>query len=163
MKIRDLMTKRAETCNPKTDLAAAAMIMWREDCGIVPVVDDDLRVLGVLTDRDICIAVASRHQKPEELHAGHVMSKCVFTVGEDDEAQAGLETMRREAVRRLPVVDRGGRLAGIVSINDYVLHARNGGVKAGIDAGAIMEALKGICAHKQPEETAPQKVLELAR
>lgn len=151
MKIRDLMTKRVEACNPKTDLAAAAMVMWRGDCGVVPVVDDERRVLGMLTDRDICMAVATRHQRAGELHAGHVMTRNVTTVGVDDDAQAGLEKMRSAAVRRLPVVDRAGRLVGIVSINDYVLHARKG-TRSGLDAGAILEAMKGICARtKSPD------------
>ena len=60
MKVRDLMTSRVRTCRPSTSLADVVSEMWEGDCGVLPVVNDEGRVIGMITDRDICIALATR-------------------------------------------------------------------------------------------------------
>src|SRR5439155_7015286 len=108
MKVQDVMTKGVESCRRSTDLAAAAMIMWRMDCGVVPVVGDDGReAVGMITDRDICVAVATRHRRPEEITVGEVVSGTLYKVRPGDDIRAALEAMRAERVRRLPVVRDG--------------------------------------------------------
>jgi CBS domain-containing protein len=64
MSVKDLMTKNVKTCRPSDLLNAAARIMWEEDCGCVPVVGDDNQLVGMLTDRDICMATYTRNQPP---------------------------------------------------------------------------------------------------
>ncbi len=119
MRVRDVMTKRVGSCSPGADLADAAMVMWRHDCGVVPVVKDDgHQVVGVITDRDICMAVATKHRRAEEIRVDEVMSGKLFRVTPDDDIKTALATMRREKVRRLPVVNAHGRLEGVVSLSD---------------------------------------------
>jgi len=149
MKVRELMSSAVETCDATTDLAAVAMMMWRRDCGIVPVVDATRRVLGVVTDRDICMAVATRHRRPEELTARDVMTSKLHMVQPDDDARQALDTMRDGRIRRLPVVDAERRLQGIVSINDITLRAQPVRPRstAELTANDLLETLQHICAH----------------
>src|SRR5690242_8490683 len=74
MKVQDVMTRNVEACLPETDLAAAAMMMWRQDCGVIPVTNRDGRVAGVVTDRDICMAVATQHRLADQIHVNEIIS-----------------------------------------------------------------------------------------
>ena len=67
MKVEELMTRETQTCTPETNLVAAAMRMWEGDCGTLPVLTDGGRVVGMITDRDICIAAATKHRAPAEI------------------------------------------------------------------------------------------------
>lgn len=158
MKIHELMTTDVESCTPDTDLAAVAMSMWRNDCGIVPVLDENRVTLGVITDRDICIAVATRHCRPEEIPARSVLSQKLFTVHADDDVRLALERMRRERVRRLPVTDAEGHLVGLISINDIVLQTRPAGVRVPSEPSVndLLSTLKGIGGHPLPIVLEPQ-------
>jgi CBS domain-containing protein len=149
MKVQDLMKKDVDSCGRNTDLAAAAMIMWRKDCGVVPVVGNEGEAVGMITDRDICMAVATRHLRPEEIAVSEVMSDKVYKVRPGDDIRAALEAMRSERVRRLPVVSPDGVLQGIISINDIVLAAgrSTGGKRPDILAEDVLEVLKSICEH----------------
>lgn len=165
MKVRELMSSAVETCETTTDLAAVAMMMWRRDCGIVPVVDAKRRVIGVVTDRDICMAVATRHRRPEELTARDVMIGKLHMVQPDDDVRLALDTMREGRVRRLPVVDAERRLQGIVSINDLVLRAQPVRPRstAELTANDVLETLQHICAHSTAVERAkPKETAEAA-
>jgi CBS-domain-containing membrane protein len=128
------------------------MIMWRQDCGVVPVVDQQEEVVGVITDRDICIAAATRHRRPEELRVGDVMGSRLFTVRPDDDVRVALDTMRHERIRRLPVVNAAKRLVGMLSLSDIVqvakpVTARGTGE---LNANDVLETLKTICVHPLP-------------
>ncbi len=125
MRVKELMTSDVKSCSLDTNLAAAAKIMWDRDCGVVPVTDEHGRVVGVITDRDICIAAATRARVEGEIPVRDVISKVVYTCAASDDVRQALETMRLRKVRRLPVVDQGGRLAGIVSVHDIALGARS--------------------------------------
>src|SRR5438093_4224642 len=103
MKVRELMTQPAEACEPNSNLASAAMIMWRNDCGVVPIVSDGRKPVGVITDRDICMAVATRHVPAEEIRVQDVMSGDLEFVRADDDVEKAMESMRRKQLRRLPV------------------------------------------------------------
>ncbi|MGH9139780.1 MAG: CBS domain-containing protein, partial [Vicinamibacterales bacterium] len=125
MKVRDLMTSDVKTCGTDTNLATAAKIMWEGDCGAVPVTDERGRVVGIITDRDICIAGATRSRTEGEIPVHDVISKAVFTCSPGDEVRTALETMKNKKVRRLPVVGHDGQLAGILSIHDIAIQARS--------------------------------------
>lgn len=153
MKVREMMCTSVESCTPDTDLASAAMIMWRNDCGIVPVVAPETRKLeGVVTDRDICMAVATTGRRPNDRSVGEVMARELATIESDDDVQQALDIMEREHVRRLPVVDDAGNLAGMLSINDLVLATGRGRgrARAPLLAEDVMVSLRGICAHRAP-------------
>lgn len=162
MKVQDLMTRQVETCDPATNLATVAMIMWRRDCGIVPVVDRRGVLVGVVTDRDICIATATRHRPPEALTAAEVMTGSIFSVRPDEEIRHALETMRIQKVRRLPVIDADDRLRGMLSINDLVIAAA-AGRKGALSMDEVFQALRGICEHRpSPLKPAAHEELQTA-
>src|SRR4030095_8760448 len=119
------MTTDVKRWSRETNLAAAARIMWEGDCGAVPVTDERDHVVGVITDRDICIAAATRPRTEGEIPVKDVISKALFTCAPGDDVRAALATMKARKVRRLPVVDQGGRLAGIVSIHDIAVQVRS--------------------------------------
>jgi CBS domain-containing protein len=159
MKVKDVMTKGVEACDRDTNLAAAAMIMWRMDCGAVPVVDDGRRPIAMITDRDICVAVATQHRRAEEIAVAEVVSGTLYKVRAADDIRAALEAMRSERVRRLPVVESDGTLAGIISINDIVRSAgaTTARVRTEISADDVLEVMKAIGEHDGGLEVARRK------
>jgi CBS domain-containing protein len=146
MVLQDILTPDVKSCRPDTDLAAAAKMMWDGDCGCVPVVDDERHVVGMITDRDICIAAATRSAAPSNIRASEVMQTDVQACRSNDDVRSALQMMRDRRVRRLPVVDQQQRLVGIVSLNDLVAHAecRRG---AEVPGEEFLETMKAICAH----------------
>jgi CBS domain-containing protein len=146
MQVNQIMTTDVATARPETNLAAIAKLMWDRDCGFVPVVDAAGKVVGVITDRDICIATATRRLLPEQIPASQAMSRQpVHTCLPDDTTTQALATMKHFQVRRLPVVAADGTLKGIVSTNDIVL--ASGQREAPVPA-EIVSALAAICAHR---------------
>jgi CBS domain-containing protein len=123
MKVKKIMTADAGFCSAEEKLSKAVEIMWQRDCGVVPVVDAEKKVVGMITDRDIAVAVSSRNQKTSQIKIGEVMSNRVFSCQETDDAEVALKKMRRAKVKRLPVVSENGELAGIISITDLILKA----------------------------------------
>ncbi len=147
MKISELMTRDPVTCLPTTNLAEAAALMLSADCGILPVVDNG-RIRGVVTDRDLFIALGTRDQRASSMTIGDVMHGPLFTCGPDDDVEAVLELMKSHAIRRVPVEGFGGTVIGIVSMNDVVLAA--GKAKKSALGAAVVGAMQSICAHHQP-------------
>jgi predicted transcriptional regulator len=88
------------------------------------VVGERGKVVGVITDRDICLALARSDQRPSEVTVETVMTSPVHTCHSDDELRRALVTMREERVRRLPVIGTTGELEGLLSLDDVVLRAR---------------------------------------
>jgi len=146
MKVKDLMTTDVRTCTPDTTVAAAANLMWEADCGILPVVDEG-RVLGVVTDRDMYIALATRNMRAADLTVGAVATNTVATCAPEDDVRTALATMKEHRVRRLPVIGLANTVLGILSMNDILLAA---GVEKGVRNEAVVGALKAICAHHHP-------------
>ena len=147
MKVKELMSVDAKSCREDTDLATATKIMWDADCGIVPVVSDDRRVVGVITDRDICVAAATRAMNPAAIRVRDVMSRTVATCADSDDVRLALSTIKDRRVRRLPVVDRQQRLVGVISLNDLVARAECRR-DAEIPGEEFLDAKKAICAHR---------------
>ena len=146
MKVKDLMTTPVRTCTPDTTVAEAAHLMWDGDCGILPVTDDG-ELVGVATDRDMYIALATQDERASQLRVGAVATRTVGTCAPEDDVQAALTTMREHRVRRLPVVGFGGTVLGILSMNDILLAA---GVGKPLSHEDVIETLKAICGHPQP-------------
>jgi len=146
MTVKELMTSDVKSCDPDKNLATAAKIMWDGDCGIVPVVNEERKVLGLLTDRDVCIAAATRSMNPANIRVREVMSGDVYACSQDDDVRAALKTLKKQRVRRLPVLDIENRLVGIISMNDLVMRAeyRKG---SDVPGEEFLETLKSICAH----------------
>lgn len=123
MKVDRVMTHDAVYCRPDESLARAAQLMWDRDCGCVPVVDHEERVIGIVTDRDVCMAALHKGRPLHELIVGDAMAREPVTVGPEEDTREALAVMRRVRVRRLPVVDVTGRLVGVLSLHDLVRSA----------------------------------------
>jgi CBS domain-containing protein len=126
-------------------------------CGCVPVVDDASHVLGMLTDRDVCMAVYFRNRPLIEVRVSDVMSKDVAVCGPEDPVSMAEEVMSRRQVRRLPVVDDDRRLIGILSLNDITREvARTHPGRRPIKAEEVLRTLSAIGErkHSQPDTTA---------
>jgi len=149
MKVRELMTRNVACCRPDTNLAAAGALMWDNDCGVLPVIDESGKVTGLITDRDICIALATRDGQSSKVTVGDVATTKVAMCDADDDIHSAMKTMRRDKIRRLPVVNRVGALEGILSINDLVLRAEKGDDRRTpeLSYDDVMHTLQGICAH----------------
>ncbi len=154
MKIRDVMRPQAVFCGLDTTLAATAGLMQDNGCGFVPVVGEGGNVIGVITDRDICIALGTRNKKPSEVLVRDVMLPKqytfpkLFTCTPEDDIHNVLTTMRIERIRRVPVVDREGRLMGILSMDDIAARACNRAGRHDLSCQDVVEALKAICARR---------------
>lgn len=123
MKVRNVMKKDVKFCPPEATVAEVAKVMAINDCGIVPIVDAQNRVVGVITDRDICLEVATKDRLPSRVPVREIMKKKVFGCGPDEDIHAALTLMQNRRVRRLPVLDENGKLCGILSFDDVVLRA----------------------------------------
>lgn len=153
MQVQEVMTRQPLACDSQSNLAEVAHLMWRGDCGIVPLTDEAGKLTGVITDRDICIAASTRNQAPAQIRASELPRGDLYTCRPDDDAKTVLTMMRDRRIRRVPVTAADGTLLGIVSINDIVLTA---GAPMDITAADVLETLKAICAHR-PSLAAPAK------
>lgn len=152
MKVKDVMTPDAKACWITESLTDAAKAMWENDCGILPIIKDGRRVVGLITDRDICMATAMQARNPSSISVEEVMTGEVYAAAPDDDIHEALATMQEHKIRRLPVVDSEGELKGILSMNDIVLKAKEpGGKKVPQLAYAdVVNTYKAICAHPLP-------------
>jgi CBS-domain-containing membrane protein len=151
MKVKEIMTPDAKAIWITQSLADAAKEMWENDCGALPIVKDGRKVVGILTDRDICMAAAMRDCKLSHISVEEVMNKRVYAAAADDKIEDALHTMREHKIRRLPVLGADGELKGIVSMNDIVLHAKTeNGKKPPIDYKDVVKTYQAICEHPVP-------------
>jgi CBS domain-containing protein len=133
MKIREMMTKGIHTVEPSTPVIEAAGLMRLHDIGVVPVAEGG-RVVGMLTDRDIVVQVVADGDDPRTTPVEEVMSQGSITVQEDQEVEDGVHLMEKYQVRRLPVLDRAGKIVGIISLGDIAVD-----VHAGLGGKALKE------------------------
>jgi len=148
MKVKEIMTPDPVACSSRDNLATAAMRMWNRDCGVLPVVDHG-RVQGVVTDRDICMALFLKGGRPSEITVAEVIHGKVHSCSPEDDVSGALALMRENGVRRLPVIEDGA-LRGMLSINDVVLTA--GEAAAGDPQRPaypeLLATLQALCAHR---------------
>jgi len=147
MKVQDVMKAQPRTCTPDTTVAEAAHLMWDADCGVLPVVDDG-ELVGVVTDRDMYIALATQNERAAVLRVGAVATTDVVTCQPEDDVQVALATMQRARVRRLPVVGQTRTLMGILSLNDII---RALGSDPTLRDADVVDTLKAICARTEAE------------
>jgi CBS domain-containing protein len=116
------MTRDPSCCVATDPASKAASIMRDEDTGIVPVIDNEqtLRLVGVVTDRDLCMNVVAEARDPRSVAVEACMTQPVVTCSPSDSVTKVTELMRQNMIRRVPIVDEQGRLQGIVSMADVV-------------------------------------------
>lgn len=153
MKINQIMSKPAITCRSCDMLSSAAQLMWEHDCGAIPVVNDDGRVVGMITDRDICMSVYLQGFTPYAIPVSSAMSEQVFSSHADDTLDAAERLMSEKQIRRIPVVDKDNRPIGVVSLNDIALYAASARKKDGLDH-EVTQTLAAICQHRAQPQTA---------
>lgn len=138
MNVMEIMRKDVATCGPGDSLPEIARIMSGKDCGILPVVDRTRKLLGVVTDRDVCLALA---KAGTQASIGDAQTTGVRTCAPEDDLETALKAMGEKQVRRLPVVDNTGTLRGILSLSDVA-------TAPGIPGEKVIDALKRIFARK---------------
>lgn len=123
MKVKEVMMGTPYYVSLEANLGMATELMWKGNCGFLPVVDAEKKVCGVITDRDICVALGTRDQTAGHVLVEEVVQRKVYACNPEDDIHVALQTMREGHVRRLPVVASNGNLAGVVSMDDLLLHA----------------------------------------
>ncbi|HZP42445.1 MAG TPA: CBS domain-containing protein [Candidatus Binatia bacterium] len=155
MKVEELMTRRVASCSASDTLNAAARIMWEHDCGCAPVVADG-RVVGMITDRDICMAAYTQDRPLSALPVSQAMSREVHSCRPDDPLAVAERTMRERQIRRLPVIDASGHLVGILSLNDVARAFAREGERAagGARANEVASTLAAVCRPRHAKHAA---------
>jgi CBS-domain-containing membrane protein len=153
MKVKEVMTPKAKAIWLTESLADAAKLMWENDCGVLPVIKDGRKVIGMITDRDICMALAMRDTNPSSVSVEEVMTGQVYSVNPEDKIEQALRAMQEHKVRRLPVLNPEGELEGILSMNDIALNTK--AAKTGSVAYAdVVKTYQSICEHPLQEAAA---------
>ena len=146
MKVKEIMTQSAVCCRPETNVGRAVELLWERNVGMLPVVDHSGKLIGVVTDRDLCIALGTRNRLPGDLTVGEIAIPRVFTCKPDDDVHEALSLMSAKQVRRLPVVNKEGVPQGILSMDDLVLHSEIGKLRGACDLSSeeVTQSLKKV-------------------
>ncbi|MGA2881938.1 MAG: CBS domain-containing protein [Bryobacteraceae bacterium] len=140
MRFQEIMTKDVSFYNPGTNAAAATEIMWTRNCGSLPIVEDGQRVVGMVTDRDLLIALGTSNRNAADLLVGEVMSKDLALCAPNDDVRQALKTMAERQLHRLLVVDEDGALKGSLSLDDIALRADADGISKD-----LLKTMKAVC------------------
>ena len=139
MTVQEIMSEPVATCTPQMTLRAAARAMRDADYGTLPVVDGQGHLIGILTDRDVCLEIAASARNAGHIAVHEVMTREPVTVRVTDTIHTALSTMTHARVRRLPVLDVTGELKGLLSIEDVVVRGLESG---GVGTDEIVMALR---------------------
>ena len=140
MKVGEIMTKKPVCCWPSSSTLSAALLMQETDIGVLPVIKDRFPpiLVGVLTDRDLCLHVVAADRDPSSTWVDGCMTQDPICCSEQDEVSLALDLMKTHQIRRVPVVNDKHEVVGMLSFSDLVR-------KAGIEANAVVAALRNIC------------------
>lgn len=123
MRVQEIMTTNPTCCTPEQKTNEAAKMMVECDCGELPVVDQQRKPVGVVTDRDIVVRVVARDKDPRECPVRDAMTGPAVTVTVETSLEDCRRLMEEKQIRRIPVVDKNGAVVGIVALADIVRHA----------------------------------------
>jgi CBS domain-containing protein len=154
MKISELMTRPVHTCRATDALDRAASLMWENDIGSVVVVDDAGKVIGMVTDRDACMAAYTCGGALGDIPVATAMAKNVVTCRLSDSDSVVAETMAKHKIRRVPVVDDAQQPVGVVSLNDLARTMARG---RDVPATSVAGTLAAISEHRQPDARGPHR------
>ncbi len=120
MKIKEIMTPTPECAVPETKLEELARKMVQKDCGAIPIVvsREDMRPVGIVTDRDITCRSLANGKNPLNLCAKDIMTTTLITLPENSSLEECCGAMEKNRIRRIIVVDQNGKTAGIVAQAD---------------------------------------------
>jgi len=158
MVIRDIMSSPVVTCPATSTLDHAARLMWEFDCGVVPVLNDQGRMIGVVTDRDICMAAYTQGLPLGKITVTTAMARPIVAGHTDDSLAQAEELMRANQSRRLPVLDQNSELVGLLSMNDLArLAAKDHHTD---DDRLLVDTLAAVC---EPRQDPHQKAVASVR
>ena len=125
MLVKEIMTKDPACCTADTGLKEVAQMMVKNDCGCIPVVENQKSRLpvGMVTDRDICCRVVAEGRNPLDLTAGDAMTSNVITVTPDTTLEDCCNLMEQRQIRRVAVVDSSGACCGMIAQADIAANA----------------------------------------
>lgn len=133
--VRNIMTVHVSACSPSDSLHRAAQLLWDTNCGSVPVMDPGGKLVGMLTDRDICMASFTQSRPLSATQVDSAMSRVVYTCAPTDSILRAMDIMSVRQVRRVPIVHENGKLAGIVALADIARYVQS---LPGKDVGAYV-------------------------
>jgi CBS domain-containing protein len=147
MNVESLMMTEVRTCAPEDTLHQAAQTMWEKDCGFLPVVDSKQRLVGVITDRDVCMAALTQGVPLASANVASAMSRNPLSCPPRATLGDAAALMASRQLRRLPVIDRFGKLVGVISLGDLVRHAQvTNGVSRTFTGARLASVLAKVCA-----------------
>ena len=126
MKTGDLCKRQVVTATPDASLCDVSKLMRANHVGSIVIVDGTRKPVGIITDRDIVVEVVAAELDPKTVRVEEVMTRHPTLALESDDATWSLKVMRDRGVRRLPVMNDAGELAGIVALDDLLESAANG-------------------------------------
>jgi CBS domain-containing protein len=158
MKVNEVMMGTPYYCQAETNLGSATELMWNANCGFLPVEAPNGKVIGVITDRDICIALGTRSRLAGDIAVGEVMSGKLYSCGPDDDIHMALQTMKEGKVRRLPVIAQKGSLVGVISMDDILLRTEpmSMGKEPELSSDEVVRAYRAITQRQVPQVVAKQ-------
>ena len=142
MQLIDVMTRNAECIKPSDSVMHAARRMRDMEVGSLPVCDQNSRLAGMITDRDITIRCTADGHDPKEVAVADIMTPEIIYCFEDDDIHEAAAVMEEHQIRRLPVLNREKRLVGIVTLGDMAVR--------GDDYAMNAEALREISEPARP-------------
>ena len=151
MHLKEMMSHPVVTCPVISTLDVPARLMWEFDCGVIPLTDDEGRLSGIITDRDICIAALTQGKPLHEIQAAGAMAAHPVVCHTEETVESAESLMKSAQVRRVPVVDGEGRPVGLVSMNDLARLAARA-KRSGVDR-EFVQTMAAIC-RPRPREIA---------
>ncbi|MBX3464436.1 MAG: CBS domain-containing protein [Planctomycetes bacterium] len=142
MNVNELMSREPRAVRIGERLDAVARVLWEMDCGFAPVVDAAGVLVGVVTDRDLCMACYTQGRSLGEIPVTAVMAREVRTCRPEEAIASAMATMQQAQVHRLPVVDARNLLVGVLSTNDLVRGAQSR--PAALDGGSVLRLVAAI-------------------
>lgn len=154
MRVQDLMSHPAITCDVNDDLNVPAKLMWDHDCGVILVVRGDGKLEGVITDRDICMAAYTQGRSLDQILVNSVMAKHVVSAHPDQKLGEVERMMAEHQVRRIPVVDEDNRPVGVLSLNDLALESVEPDTRMKDGVSKVAHTLAAVCRPRVEEQVA---------
>jgi len=159
MNVEQLMTRNVRTCCPNDSLSDAARMMWEADCGCVPVTEQcygSAKVVGMITDRDICMAAYTQELPLSEIEVGSVMAKTLYSCRTTDSITAALKVLEQDRIHRLLVLDQDDTLMGLLSLADIAREAKreHGGTTNEVSDAEVGQVVEAISAPRSPGDVA---------
>lgn len=158
MQLKGIMSSPAVTCSSNDTLDVPAKLMWDNDCGALPVANHEGRLVGMITDRDICMAALTQGSPLHAISVSSAMTSVVHSHRPEDSTEDAQRTMRERQIRRVPITDSSGHPVGMVSLSDLARHAADDGRQSPMSP-ELVQTMAEICQpHVQHMEMASAHV-----